>query len=255
MKNRFRAFLKKFNRNAKLLEKISIKKYLLYHLGKKGKEMTVTISRQRLVLRKRTPDLRVAISCLGSEFECLRYLLPQDFDGVIVDAGGYIGTSALALRRLFPRAKIIVIEPSEDNLRILRKNIGEDPGIEIVQGALIGHKEDSISLRNRGTGEWGYTVVSAPKDNAEAPEIQSTPAYMLNQLVSDPSTIGLLKLDIEGGEVDLLKHDLDTLRAIPAVFAELHDGIVEGCSELFFQFSKDRIVVCDGTEKFLSIRR
>ena len=64
-----------------------------------------------------------------------------------------------------------------------------------------------------------------------------------------------LKLDIEGGEFDLLKNDIKTLKKIPVIFAELHDRIVPKCEEMFFNFSKSRILIKDRGEKYLSIKR
>lgn len=66
---------------------------------------------------------------------------------------------------------------------------------------------------------------------------------------------GLLKLDIEGGELSLFQHDMASLKNVDVVFAELHDRIVPGCLKQFITFSKDRILVKDCGEKYLSERR
>ena len=65
----------------------------------------------------------------------------------------------------------------------------------------------------------------------------------------------MLKLDIEGGELSLLENDMESLRNIDAVFAELHDRITPGCVDKFFEFSKDRILIKDKGEKYLSVKR
>ena len=67
--------------------------------------------------------------------------------------------------------------------------------------------------------------------------------------------IGLLKLDIEGGELSLLENDMDSLTDIEVVFAVLHDRIMPGCVQKFIKFSKNRVLVKDKREKFLSIKR
>ena len=64
-----------------------------------------------------------------------------------------------------------------------------------------------------------------------------------------------MKLDIEGGEYDLLKNDLASLEKIPVIYAELHDRFIDGCSELFFSFSKNRNLFKDGGEKYISIKK
>ena len=217
--------------------------------------MKITLNGHRITVRKGTPDLHVAVSCLNGEFEILRFLLPANYKGVIVDAGGYIGTASIALRGIFPKAKLIVIEPSDDNLQILKENLSSLSNVEIVHGALVGTSEKNIKLKNRGTGEFGFTVVEAPSDNPNAPPVQETQAFRLTDLLIGNEKIGLLKLDIEGGERSLLEYDMQTLKNIDVIFAELHDRIIPGCVEKFFEFSEGRMLVKSKGEKYLSVKR
>ena len=103
--------------------------------------------------------------------------LDASFEGIIVDAGGYIGTAALALSRMFPPSQILSIEPSENNAEILRLNVAAATNIHVVQGALVGGNVDEVHLRNRGTGAWGFTVVENPLDKISAEIIHKVPAY------------------------------------------------------------------------------
>ena len=247
--------MKNFLKQIRLVKKIGFSSYLKYILAKQGAEIKVKILRKKIFVRKGTPDLSVAISCFTGEFDIVKYLFPKDYSGIIVDAGGYIGTSAIALKQIYPKAKIIVIEPSQHNLAILKKNLDGLSNIRIVYGALIGGSQKTITLNNRGTSEWGYTIVSKPLDNPNAKPLHKTPTFRLRDLLDKREKIGLLKLDIEGGEFDLLKKDMKTLREIPVVFAELHDRIIRGCEEMYFKFSKNRILIKDRGEKFLSIKR
>jgi len=247
--------MKNFLKQIQLVKKIGFSSYLQYILAKQGAEIKVKILRKEIFVRKGTPDLSVAISCFSGEFDIIKYLFPKDYSGIIVDAGGYIGTSAIALRQIYPKAKIIVIEPSQHNFDILSKNLKGLSNIRVVYGALIGGSQKTITLNNRGTSEWGYTIVSKPLDNPSAKPLHKTPTFRLRDLIDKREKIGLLKLDIEGGEFDLLKKDMKTLKDIPVVFAELHDRIIIGCEEMYFKFSKNRILIKDRGEKYLSIKR
>ena len=91
-----------------------------YIFAFRGQILRINIDSSTIYFRKGTPDLKVALSSLLHEYECLRLLYKPDFCGNIVDAGGYIGTSAIALHKLYPKAKIFVIEPSIENLGILK---------------------------------------------------------------------------------------------------------------------------------------
>lgn len=79
--------------------------------------VSLPIRGHSVAVRPRTHDLRVALTSLGREFDRLRSLLDPDFDGIIVDAGGYIGSAALRLSDLFPAATIVSIEPRRRPLK------------------------------------------------------------------------------------------------------------------------------------------
>ena len=242
-------------RTLRVIHAIGFANYLRYKSTSKNKLVRLVIKGQIVAVRKGTPDLGVAISCLNGEFEILRHLFPENYDGIIIDAGGYIGTATIALKNIFPSAKLIVIEPSSENLEVLKQNVANLQDVKIVHGALVGTSETNIQLNNRGTGEWGFTVVERPSDKPNASFLQETPALRLSDLVNEGEKIGLLKLDIEGGELSLLEHDMDSLRSIDAVFAELHDRIIPGCVDKFFEFSKGRVLIKDKGEKYLSVKR
>jgi len=250
-----KTIFKRIYRQAGLIQQLGLSPYLRYRFASKGAKIRLHIGGYDVVVRKGTPDLGVAISCLNGEFDILKYLLPAGYSGTIVDAGGYIGTATLALKNIFPKSKVIVVEPSEDNLSLLKENLAQISDVQIVYGALVGTSEKTIQLNNRGTGEWGFTVVGAPKDNPNSMPLHSAPAYRLSDLVSDGENIGLLKLDIEGGELNLLENDMSSLQKIEVVFAELHDRIAPGCKQKYLEFSENRILIKDKGEKYLSIKR
>lgn len=245
----------KIFRQLRLISEIGISNYFKYRLAPNDQRLKLVIKGHTINVRKGTPDLGVAISTLSGEYEVLRYLLPANYEGVIIDAGGYIGTASIALKDIFPQAKLIIIEPSSENLELLKDNVVNLQNIKIVHGALVGTSEKSIKLNNRGTGESGFTVVAKPSDKPNASFIQETPAFRLSDLLLKNEKIGLLKLDIEGSELSLLEHDIEALKNIDVVFAELHDRIVPGCVKKFIEFSEDRILIKDKEEKFLSVRR
>ncbi|PSL17364.1 FkbM family methyltransferase [Shimia abyssi] len=245
----------KFARQAEFIHHIGWANYLRFRLSPKGSRHSFRVCDTDVTVRKGTPDLTVAITSLSGEFTALAHLFPSDYKGVIIDAGGYIGTAAIALSRLYPQAQVVTIEPSAENAEILSANIATFPNIRHVSGALVPQSSGTISLRNRGTGTWGFSVVENPDDCPDAQVVSEVDAVSLSTLGVDLSDVGIMKLDIEGGEHALFAHDADALNQIDALIVELHDRIVQGCSEAFFAFSKDRIVIKDAGEKYLSVKR
>lgn len=247
--------LQKMSRQIDLLKQMGLGSFLAYRLAQRGAKVRITLAGETLTIRKGTTDLKVAMECLSGEFDIIQGHLPRDFDGVIVDAGGYIGASGLALKRLFPKAKLVVVEPSDDNLRILRENLENRPDIRIVHGALVGGEARSIKLFNRSSREWGFSTIPGQDGDRDEALLGEVPAFRLSELLEEDERIGLLKLDIEGAELDLFRNDQKTLATIPVIFVELHDRIVPGCSDAFLEISRDRNVIESDGEKFLSVAR
>ena len=95
-----------FFKQIKLAKKIGFSFYLQYFFAKPGSEIKFEFLGKKVFIRKGSYDLDVAMSCFSGEFDIVKYLFPKDYNGIIIDAGGYIGTSTIALKQLFPNAKL-----------------------------------------------------------------------------------------------------------------------------------------------------
>lgn len=243
-------------RQLRFLNAIGRHAYLRYRLAARGTRVRVTINNIDIEVRKGTPDLEVATCCLAEgEFECLRHILPQHYDGIIVDGGGYIGTAAIALSTLFPQATVITIEPSPDNFQMLEANVAAFANIRPIRAALTANTTQDVALSDRGTGTWGFSLIPSDSADSDRKSAIQVPALTLSTLGVDPSRIGILKLDIEGAERDIFTHNTEILDSIPAIMVELHDRVIEGCGTAFRQMSRRRIIVMTGGEKYLSLKR
>lgn len=75
-----------------------------------------------MTTRSATPDLCGALSRFRAEFDVLAEDHPHDGNGLIIDAGGYIGIAAIALTKVYLACTMITIEPSSKNFAALLKN-------------------------------------------------------------------------------------------------------------------------------------
>jgi FkbM family methyltransferase len=216
--------------------------------------VSIRIGNRTIFVRPNTPDIEVTVTSLGDEFEPLGVVLDREYDGLVVDAGGYIGTAAIKLSETFPNAQIVSIEPSTENFEVLIRNIESYKNISAIRAALVPTPKGDVVLSNRGTGQWGYTIVDTPLDNPDSEAIESTPTITLDDIRRQfhEQRIGLLKLDIEGGEKDLFDNGGEALASVNAIFVELHDRIVSGCTDAFLKYSENRLNSNFGGEKYLS---
>jgi FkbM family methyltransferase len=221
-----------------------------------SKEIQIRLRGRNITLRTGTPDLEVAMSCFDGEFDQLLEAAPGPKHGLVIDAGGYIGTAAIVLAEARPDAVVIVLEPSKANYEILKKNVAAYPNIQPVNAALA-PEVGTLQLRDRGTGNWGFTLVSVPEDNPNALVIDEVKTIPVGQLLreSNRDGIDIFKIDIEGGEHALLSRNTDWIAKTDAICIELHDRIISGCSDVYSAAVMGRINSKMDGEKYLSVAR
>lgn len=143
---------------------------------------------------------------------------------VIIDAGANIGASAVWLSMLFPRAKVIAVEPDPENFKQLCRNAAAHPNIVTVNAA-IGSKSGRLYLEDTGEGAWAFRTFDRPSVNAI-----EVPAMTVDDLLAlvPGGQLYMLKIDIEGAEADLFSNPLPILDDVPVVAIELHDWMLPG---------------------------
>ncbi len=141
---------------------------------------------------------------------------------LILDAGAHVGMSVLWWRHLFPKARIVAVEPSSANLSVLRRNVAGLQDVTILHAA-IANKPGSLRIVNPAAGG------SATRVSAEGAG-ESVPALTVAQIMeqSGADEILLAKIDIEGGEAALFSGELAWLDRTHALAVETHDWLYPG---------------------------
>ncbi len=186
-----------------------------------------------ILIRDGTPDIQVAQSNLGGEFDHVCKLLAETKKpNTILDLGGYIGTAAIKFATAIPNATVISVEPNRANFEMLFLNTSRYRNV-IPVNAAVGGARSRQALFSRKTGAWGYTLVSAPKDQASPVAVEDVDVRTIHEILRKYSPAGnivsLVKIDIEGSERELLREH-SWIDSVAVVTAELHDRIVDGCS-------------------------
>ena len=133
---------------------------------------------------------------------------------IIVDAGANVGLSALYFRDLYPDAKILSIEPEEQNFHELERRA--DP-LTVPIKAGLANFDGHLDVVDPGLGEWGFRTRKADR---------GVPAMRLTTLLDQhPGEPFLLKIDIEGFEADLFD-DPELLDRFTLIFFEPHDWML-----------------------------
>jgi FkbM family methyltransferase len=210
-----------------------------------------------IFLRPNSPDMRVAKSCFSGEFEHVKNFVSPEKCRYIIDAGGYIGTAALVLADMFPNARVFSLEPSQENFALLKKNTRRVPRIVPIKAALSS-TSGTLTLRDRRTGQWGYSVVDEAYDCPDAAYIEKVVTFTLGDFLDiflKDDKVELLKMDIEGAEGEVLSNSVDVMDKVDTIVCELHERIVPGVSKIYETSTIGWTHYKSGGEKVISVRR
>jgi len=227
--------------------------YVLNVIFKPERRLWVTLDGERILIRCNTPDLQTAHRCLMTEFSEVLELADKQHR-LIIDAGGHIGAAAIAFARAFPESTVVCIEPHHENYEIACANAEPYPNIVVLNAALAAER-GTVGLFDRGTGNWGYTILDNPADIDTAESLGPVTCVTIEQIIDEhkKSGIDIMKLDIEGAEREILENSAIWMPKCEVLVAELHDRIVPGCLRAYIYSTESRVDIPSGGEKFISV--
>jgi FkbM family methyltransferase len=175
--------------------------------------------------------------------------------GVIVDCGAYTGLSAAYFATTFPSARVIAVEPSNQNFELLAKNVSTLKNVEIVNAALWS-ESGSLEVSDPGRDAWGLVVTEPEANTASGQRHSTVPALTVGDIIQEfqIDKIDLLKLDIEGSEKEVLSASAPWIEQVDAMSVELHDRFKPGCSRALFSATPDFPIERYRQEKILVLR-
>lgn len=183
---------------------------------------------RHMVLRRSTSDISVFETVfIDRELEDHLPTEPK----LIIDGGANVGFSTAFYARTFPSARVVAVEPSDENAKMLRRNCAGFSNVQLVHGGLWSHS-GYLAIENPQDAAWAFRCV--PSD-AHAPG--AFPAYSLGDVIgkSGIDHCDLLKLDVEGAEEQLFAGAADWLGRVSTILVEVHGAkalrtIDEACS-------------------------
>lgn len=142
---------------------------------------------------------------------------PSDRPPAIIDAGANIGFAALFFKWLFPDATIRSFEPNPDSAKYLQANIDANGlrGVTVIEIAL-GAERAQAELVGQ---DLAATLEPGPTIGGPSRTVEVKP---LSDFLDDSEHVDILKLDIEGAEVVVLRELGKRLRRVDQIVLEYH---------------------------------
>lgn len=149
----------------------------------------------------------------------------------IVDLGANIGLATVFFAQKFPDARILAVEPEDENFALLAANTARLGSRVSLEHAAVWSKDGFVSLHTKSQdgselGAWGVQVSDHPSSNG-----RQTACYRLSTLLEKArlKTVDILKVDIEGAELELFSQGSSAwLEKVGLLIIETHDRFRPG---------------------------
>lgn len=146
-------------------------------------------------------------------------------NGTLVDIGANVGVFSMSAASARPAAKVFAVEPVRDNFEVCRINLernGLSGRVKLWQLAL-GEKRATVEIPT-GVGTWQFIASAADKSHSAGMKVQPVEQFTLDSFVAEKiaGPVSMIKCDVEGYELFVLKGALETLRKDkPALLLEI----------------------------------
>jgi FkbM family methyltransferase len=173
------------------------------------------------------------LNCLEKVFLYSEYSVPFSIQPhLIVDAGANVGMATLFFAHHYPQARIIAIEPEPANFDLLRRNCEDLPNVSLICAALWPETCD-LEIENPSAEAWAFSIAKHSAHEKSKRISAITIDDILKQAHAD--RIDLLKLDVEGSELQLFSNGAELwINKVGMIAIELHDRLRPGCAQAFY---------------------
>jgi len=191
-------------------------------------DLSLRIADREFSVRMRKSDIYTVAEILHERQYVLKSPLPKR--PVIIDAGANIGMSALWFLAYHPEARLVCFEPGSANFGLLTHNLGSYPGVVLEQAA-VGVEEGELLLNLSEHG-----AMHSVKEAEDVVGSEPTRAVRLDRYLASSGIerVHLLKLDVEGSELDTLHGLGDRLGTVDVIAGEMHEELVDETE--FYEF-------------------
>ena len=180
------------------------------------------------------------------EVQCIKKVLGKAAPKTLIDVGGNKGTYAEQLVKYFPNSEIHVFEPSATNIKVLTEKFSLNKNVKLNQaglGNVTGQSSLYTNILGSGLGSLTKRRLEHHNinfDKSEQVDIIKFVDYYNANLKG--KTIDLIKIDVEGHELDVLEGCAEVIDSIKCIQFEYGGCNIDTRSYFqdFWYFFKER---------------
>ena len=145
---------------------------------------------------------------------------------LIIDCGSNIGASSNYFNIIFPKSKIIAIEPDLENNKLFKKNICSN-NIILFENAISSEKfyYDIIRSQNNDWRSSSIKKIISNENEISQKNTSITINEIFNKFKAERYSPLLIKIDIEGHEKELFEKNTEWAKDFKVIVIELHDWL------------------------------
>ncbi len=133
---------------------------------------------------------------------------------VIIDCGANIGLSVLYFHRTHPKAQIIAIEADPAVAAVLRRNLEANGcSATVIEKAAWSNSDSEITFGQAGADSGSIFSTE---------NVIRVPTVRFKDIIEEYPSIDLIKIDIEGAEMEVIEDCYSSLGRSKYVFIEFH---------------------------------
>lgn len=228
----------------------SLKLYFIETMLPKGTIYSVRIKKavNPIYVRAKTSDGWLVRSIMvrdGGEYPVFENYSPN----FIIDAGANIGIATVFFKMKYPNAKIVAIEPDEDNCKMFHKNTCNFKDVQLIRAGVGSVGNRVFRIKNQSDSSFSYQL-EVEKEGDGVPEVTVDDILKM----SGESQIDIFKIDIEGGEKDLFDRQCSWIERTQNIMIELHDQLEPGASKSVLNAVKSDFYLRSRGENFIFTR-
>ena len=186
--------------------------------------------RGEVVLRERGSDILTFTEVIQQEVYRDVVIALRDCQTVI-DLGANIGLASRYFADHFPNCKILAVEPNPSTYDVLALNVERlvaNGRCRILRAAVWGSEK---TLTGGAVDDPDHFSAFAVHETAVPPDEEAIAGWPMSKIIAHSGfeRVDLLKVDIEGAEVELFKGNVDWLQQVRTIAIEFHDNSRTEC--------------------------